>query len=143
MASRSTPAWLSKKPSLIERQIPALPFPVEVLPQPLARLVREVAKALPCPPDFMAVPMLALLGCAIGTSRVLRVKPGWLEGARIFAAVVAEPGTKKSPALKLAAWPFYERQRTLLRSSNWPIQISQRIGAALSLNWTVMEHAWP
>jgi hypothetical protein len=82
---------------------PRGPFPVEVLPPPLARFVQEVADALPCPPDFVAVPMLALLGCAIGTSRVLRVKPGWLEGPRIFTAVVADTGTKKSPALKLAA----------------------------------------
>jgi hypothetical protein len=31
--------------------------------------------------------------------------------------VVAETGTKKSPALKLAAWPFYERQRRLFQPS--------------------------
>jgi hypothetical protein len=63
------------------------------------------------------VPMLALLGCAIGTSRVLRVKPGWLEGPRLYTAVVADTGTKKSPALRLAAWPFYERQWKLLEPS--------------------------
>jgi hypothetical protein len=90
-------------------------FPVAVFPAPLRQFIREVAAALPCPPDFVGVPMLALLGCAIGTSRVLRVKPGWLEGPRIFAAVVADTGTKKSPALQLAAWPWYERQRALLR----------------------------
>ena len=94
----------------------AAPFPVAVFPAPLRQFIHEVAAALPCPADFVAVPMLALLGCAIGTSRVLRVKPGWLEGPRLYTAVVADTGTKKSPALKLAAWPFYERQRTLLRS---------------------------
>jgi len=91
------------------------PFPVAVFPAPLRQFIHEVANALPCPPDFVTVPMLALLGCAIGTSRVLRVKPGWVEGSRIYAAVVAETGTKKSPALKLVAWPFYERQRRLMQ----------------------------
>src|SRR5207244_1411222 len=84
-------------------------------PAPLARFVTEVAASLPCPPDFVGVPMLALLGCAIGASRVLRGKAGWREGPRIYAAVVAEAGTKKSPALKLAAAPFFERQRTIFQ----------------------------
>ncbi len=89
------------------------PFPVEVLPTPLARLVTEGAAALPCPPDFLGVLMLPLLGAAIGTSRVLEVKPGWCEGPRLYAAIVAEPGSKKSPALDLVATPYRRRQRTL------------------------------
>jgi hypothetical protein len=32
---------------------------------------------------------------------VLQVKPGWREGPRLFTAVVADPGSKKSPALAL------------------------------------------
>ena len=89
------------------------PFPIQVLPTPLARLVTEGAAALPCPPDFLGVLMLPLLGAAIGTSRVLEVKPGWREGPRLYAAVVAEPGSKKSPALDLVATPYQRRQRTL------------------------------
>jgi hypothetical protein len=89
----------------------APPFPLEVLPTPLGRLCTEAASALPCPPDFLAVTMIALAGAAIGTSRVLEVKPGWREGARIFAAIVADPGARKSPAFRLAAEPFHERQR--------------------------------
>lgn len=89
------------------------PFPVGVLPTPLARLVTEGAAALPCPVDFLGVLMLSLLGAAIGTSRVLEVKSGWHEGPRIYAAVVAEPGSKKSPALDLVTTPYRRRQRTL------------------------------
>ncbi len=89
------------------------PFPIQVLPTPLARLVTEGAAALPCPPDFLGVLMLPLLGAAIGTSRVLEVKPGWREGPRLYAALVANPGSKKSPALDLVATPYRRRQRTL------------------------------
>jgi Protein of unknown function (DUF3987) len=89
------------------------PFPIQVLPTPLARLVTEGAAALPCPPDFLGVLMLPLLGAAIGTSRVLEVKAGWHESPRLYAALVAEPGSKKSPALDLVATPYRRRQRTL------------------------------
>lgn len=89
------------------------PFPVEVLPGSLARFVQEAAKALPCPPDFIGVPMLVMLGAAIGTSRVIQLKPGWTEGARFYVAVVADPGSRKSPALDLVAGPLRERQREL------------------------------
>jgi hypothetical protein len=89
------------------------PFPVEVLPTPLARLVTEGAAALPCPPNFLGVLMLPPLGAAIGTSRVLEVKPEWHEGPRLYAAVVAAPGGKKGPALELVAAPYRRRQRTL------------------------------
>jgi len=117
MARRSRPQQGPIQPATAEPHAPAVAFPVEVLPPPLARFVREVADALPCPADFVGVPMLALLGCAIGTSRVLRVKPGWLEGPRLYTAVVADTGTKKSPALRFAAQPLYDRQRTLLQQS--------------------------
>ena len=36
------------------------PFPTDVLPRPLGRFVEEVAGAIDCPPDFAAVPMLAV-----------------------------------------------------------------------------------
>src|SRR5437879_5033806 len=51
----------------------AATFPVDVFPRPLARFVREAAAALPGPVDFIAVPMLAVLGtatCAVSSSIV-------------------------------------------------------------------------
>jgi hypothetical protein len=113
MARRSRPQQGPIQPATATPHAPALPFPVEVFPTPLRRFIREVAEALPFLPDFVGVPLLAVLGTAIGTSRVLEVKPGWLEGPRLFAAVVAEPGSKKSPALALVMQPVRERQQRL------------------------------
>lgn len=90
---------------------PIEPFPIEVLPPRLRRFAEEVANALPCPLDFIGVPMLAVLGTAIGTTRVLVVKQGWREGPRIYSAVVAEPGSKKSPAIDFVMKPLYEEQQ--------------------------------
>jgi hypothetical protein len=89
------------------------PFPTEVLPGALRRFVEEAARALPCPPDFLGVLLLALAGAAIGTSRVLEVKVGWEEGPRVFVAIVADPGSRKSPALHTALKFFTERQKAL------------------------------
>jgi len=117
MSRRDTPQRKPVTSLIAEPHAPALPFPVDVFPAPLARFVTEVAAALPCPPDFVAVPMLAVLGAAVGTSRVLQVKPGWHEGARLFTAVVANPGSKKSPALALVMQPVRTQQQQLQAAS--------------------------
>jgi hypothetical protein len=114
----------------------ACPFPAAVLPVPLRTVVNEVAAALPCPPDFVAVPMLALLGAAIGNSRVLEVKPGWRESARLWTAVVADPGSKKSPALAAVMRPLEERQRQLHEAYQHALEASQAGG---SLNAPVLQ----
>ena len=78
------------------------PFPLDVLPEPILRFVDEGAAAFPCPPDFLAIPTLCLIGAAIGRTRVLEVKPGWVETARLWWGFVAPPGDMKTPSLALA-----------------------------------------
>jgi hypothetical protein len=68
-------------------------------------LVREAASSIGCPPDFIGVPALVTMASAIGNSRVLKLKGGWEEGATIYAASVASPGAKKTPAYKEATSP--------------------------------------
>src|SRR5215216_4850200 len=85
------------------RDLPqATPFPVDTLPKQCKRLTVEAAAAIGCPPEFVAIPMLVMLGCAIGNARRVRLKGGWTEGATLYAAVVADPGEKKTPAYKVA-----------------------------------------
>jgi hypothetical protein len=90
--------------------IPVLPFPVEVFPETIATLITQGAAALPCAPDLIGVPMLAVLGTAIGTSYEVEMKQGWTEGPRIYSGVIALPGDKKSPAEKLATRPLHALQ---------------------------------
>lgn len=87
------------------------PFPVEVLPGALRRFVTESAGALSCPPEYIGVPSLAVLGTAIGTGRTVEVKVGWVEYPLLFAAVIGEPGSAKSPALSLATEPIQLLQK--------------------------------
>jgi hypothetical protein len=89
-------------------------FPTHVLPAPVRRFVEEGAAGIPCPPDFLGVPALVVLGSAIGTTRELELRPGWRERASFLAAIVADPGARKSPALALATRPLVLRQQELM-----------------------------
>src|SRR5262249_44706682 len=44
---------------------------------------------------------------------VVEIKPGWRESASLWTAVVADPGSKKSPALDLVMRPLRHTQHTL------------------------------
>ena len=89
------------------------PFPVDVLPGPVARFVTESARAIQCPADFLGIAVLVVAASAVGGSRRLRIRAGYEEGPRLYAAIVAPPGAAKSPALRAACEPVYARQKTL------------------------------
>ncbi|SHF70570.1 Protein of unknown function [Desulfofundulus australicus DSM 11792] len=98
------------------------PFPLEALPDCLVPLVTEAARANSCPPDFIAVPMLTVLGVAIGNSRILQVKPGWRFKANLYTNIIAAPGSGKSPAQGEAAAPVKELQKQMAREYEKAIQ---------------------
>jgi hypothetical protein len=82
------PAWPDPIPLA---KIPAAkPFPLDVLPQSLGEFIQDAAAALTCPADYVAVPLLAIAGAAIGTSRVLEIKAGWRERPALFDGVTLE-----------------------------------------------------
>lgn len=89
-------------------------FPVEALPRVLAKFILEQSASLPVPPDFLGPPMLGVLGAAIGNTREIQLKSNWREGARFYVAVVASPGSKKSPALEVVARPLHVLQARAL-----------------------------
>jgi hypothetical protein len=92
------------------------PFPVKALPVRLAKFVARVANALGCDASYVALPLLAALAAAIGNSRAIRLKRGWVEPAIVWAAIVGDSGTLKSPALDKALRPARERQRDAMRT---------------------------
>jgi hypothetical protein len=92
---------------------PASPFPLDVLPEALQGFVREVAAALPCPEDYVAVPLLVMAGGAIGASRALAIKSGHVQRASLYAAIIGPPGSAKTPALDLTVEPAHEAEERL------------------------------
>jgi hypothetical protein len=97
---------------------PWKPFPVEVLPAVVRHLVEEGAAAIGIDCAYVAVLVLPILAGCIGNARRIRLKRGWEEPSPIWAALVAESGSSKSPALDLVAAPLHEIQAELFEEFN-------------------------
>lgn len=76
-------------PALSIRDSPSSPlvlpeaaeFPIDAMPAACQSLIAEATAALGCAPELVALPMLATLSSAIGTSRIVEIKGGWREWA--------------------------------------------------------------
>ncbi len=82
----------------------APPFDAQaMLPKALADFVLDEADRLPCPPDYIAAPLLVALGSVIGARSALKPKrrDDWLVTPNLFGGVVGDPSSKKSPALSV------------------------------------------
>lgn len=84
----STPVWT--------------PYPSELLPEPMRDFVSEAAASISCDPCYVALPLLAAAGAAIGTTSRLALKSDWIVPSIIWPVLVGESGTAKSPALAVA-----------------------------------------
>ena len=89
------------------------PFPVDTLPDAVAAFVSEGAAAIQCDTSFLALPVLAFMGAAIGNSRRLRVKRSHEVSTVLWTAIVGASGTGKTPALKAALASAHEHEARL------------------------------
>lgn len=87
--------------SAVSTQEPPLPFSVQALPPVARALVVEGAASLQCPPDLVAVPLLAMAAGVIGNRHAVELKPGYTQRPILWAAVIASTGTAKTPAMSL------------------------------------------
>ena len=95
---------------------PFTPFPTDVFPAPLRRLVEVGSKVIGCDPSFIALPALAVLASCIGNTTRVLLKRGWVEACVIWCAVVAKSGELKSPPMRLVMHPIYEAQGRAMTS---------------------------
>lgn len=86
-------------------------FPIEIFPPVIRTFIEEQAAAIPVPPEAVAIPVLSTLAAAIGTKRTISPKEGWEEYPCLYLAIVADSGVGKSPAIKSALQPLFDRQR--------------------------------
>jgi hypothetical protein len=95
---------------------PYQPFPIDTLPVPMATYAQQGAEALGCDPAYVGLPCLAVAAAAIGNSRVIRLKRGWTEPSIIWAAIIGDSGTLKSPAYLQAVGHMFHVQARLLEN---------------------------
>ncbi len=94
-----------------EQQPPSyVPFPTDVLPAIVRDFVRQGATALGCDESFIALPLLSALASAVGNTRRIQLKRSWCEPCIVWAVIVGDSGTMKSPAFDLAMEPLRRRQ---------------------------------
>ncbi len=85
-------------------------FPVECLPSVLGEYVTAGSKSLRCDPSFIVIPLLVVIASLIGASRVLRPAKDWKVPAILWGVVIADSGSMKSPAMRMATEPLYKLQ---------------------------------
>ena len=90
-------------------------FPIDAMPECLRDLIIQGAKSLFCPPDFLGVSLLVMLGAAIGNKKTIQIKPGWIFKANIYACIIALPGSAKSPAQTVVTKPIRDLQTKMLK----------------------------
>ncbi len=92
-----------------------VPFPVATLPDPIRTYTVEAAAGIGVDPSMIALPLLTAAAAAIGNSRRVEVRPGWIEPPVIWSAIVAESGSGKTPALSAALRFVHEVQAERFR----------------------------
>lgn len=105
------------------------PFPVDVFPEPIRNYITTGARAMDCPPEFIGVPMLAEAAAAIGNRLALQVTAAWRQTCQVWACIVGDPGTAKSPAAEHASQPLNRLQMRAM--ADWREAI-QRYEASLA-----------
>ena len=78
---------------------------------PLNTIVERISTAIGCDTSFAVLPVLAMLASTIGNTRRLVIKQGWNVPAIIWAVVIGESGSQKTPAFKAVMKPLRNRQR--------------------------------
>jgi hypothetical protein len=87
------------------------PFPVDLLPEPMAEYARQSWVTLGKEADAVciALPLLTAAAAAIGPVRRFQARPGWIVPPVLWGAVVGESGTKKSPSIAAGVRYLQER----------------------------------
>ena len=113
----SPDAWPTPQP-LPEALAPVAAFDYALLPERLRPWVQDVAERMQCPPDFVAVPMVAAAGNLIGRRCAIRPQAhsDWQEFPNLWGCIVGRPGMMKSPAMSAALAPLARLEASALEA---------------------------
>lgn len=120
--AEATPVWTPGAaqpwPAIVSFDVLDLPdFPTHALPDVLRQWVEAESHATQTPADLAA--LLALAVCSVGIARrvVVEPRPGWREPVNLFAAVLLEPGNRKSAVFADAMKPLRELEAELIEAA--------------------------
>jgi hypothetical protein len=104
-------------PELQSAPPPYVPPPLDLLPGVLQDYVCAAAKSLNVDVSFILLPLLSALGSAIGNTRSIFLKRGFVQPPVIWTGIIGRSGSRKSPGLEKGTFAVLEHDRELARQN--------------------------
>jgi replicative DNA helicase len=89
------------------------PFPVDMLPTPIANMVCGVSEATQTDPAMAATSALSVLSAATGGRAEIQIRSKWREPLNTYAVTILFPGERKSAVQRSMVRPLNEVERQL------------------------------
>jgi 5S rRNA maturation endonuclease (ribonuclease M5) len=96
---------------------PYVPPPLALLPSQLQEHAIAAAESLNVDISFILLPQLSSLGAAIGNSRSIILKSGFVQPPNIWSAIIGRSGARKSPALDAGCFGVMNHERELMQQN--------------------------
>lgn len=93
------------------------------LPAGLSAIVDSISNAVDCDPSMVLMPLLSSCAGCIGNSAVIEIAGDWREPAILWCAIVAESGSKKTPAARRVLRPINRMQQELIQQRECQIEL--------------------
>jgi hypothetical protein len=94
---------------------PYVPPPLTLLPSVLQDYVHAAAESLKRDVSFLFLPKLSALGAAIGNSRSILLKRGYIQPPNIWTGIINPTGTLKSASIEEGCFAVVEHEQKLGR----------------------------
>jgi hypothetical protein len=106
--------WFDVDPVPLSQAVQLPPFPVDVLPESIAAMVRAVSEATQTDPAMAATSALSALSACSGGRAEIEVRHGWREPLCLYTATIAAPGERKSAVQQAMVRPIFDTEAQLV-----------------------------
>ncbi|HEU0175229.1 MAG TPA: DUF3987 domain-containing protein [Blastocatellia bacterium] len=101
------------------------PFPVDALPDWLARYVEGLAITTQTPVDMAAMLGITNISSTLAGNIIIRVREDWTETPNIYSVTALEVGNRKTAVHSATSAPLKEKERELIRDAQQRISDAQ------------------
>lgn len=125
-------AYVQNKDLREDDNVAVKPFPVEVFPERIQKVIKDCEQFMSFPTDITAASIFAAASLAIARTHQLYYQGEWRETACVYLAIVAPPGSAKSHPLKFALNPIIERNKKAIKDYAKAQDLLAQAGAPIS-----------
>ncbi|GHB53735.1 DUF3987 domain-containing protein [Mongoliitalea lutea] len=87
------------------------PFPVEVFPELIQKIIRETNESLKFPVDFIGAAIMYAVSVAIGNTHKVRIMQGYEQNAVLYLSIVGKAGTNKTHPIAWTLKPINQKDK--------------------------------